>query len=61
MTRLKKRKHKTEDMMDDEMKMTKEMTKDNVAIEYRARISPMKERERGNERLDNVTRNNNQR
>ena len=46
-----------EDRTDDKTKRIKETMRDRVAIEYTARISPMKVNDRGNDKLDNITTN----
>jgi len=46
---------------EEEEEMMREIVKDNVVSEWMARISPMRERERGRERFDNRTMNKSQR
>ena len=58
MTRLKKRKHRIEDNVEDEMKRMDEIARDRDDREWKDRISPMKDRDNGNDRLDNRETNN---
>ena len=61
MTRLKKRKHRMEDMIEDEINMMMDRLMDREDREWKERISPMKDRDNGNERLDNKEMNNSDR